>query len=207
MGIAIRYMGHSCFTLECRGYRICIDPYGDFVPGYGRLELEADAVYCSHAHDDHCFTAAVSLRDGGAGVSPFKVSEIQSFHDAEGGRRRGLNTVRIFEAEGLRIAHLGDIGCAPSSEGMEMLRDLDACMVPVGGFYTVDAAEAKALMDELAPRRIIPMHFRLGKYGFAEIGELSSFTELYGGVSFAGGDSFFLDEGSPEGVIVLEYGG
>ena len=35
----ITYYGHSCFTLESQGFRIVVDPYRDYVPGYKKLEL------------------------------------------------------------------------------------------------------------------------------------------------------------------------
>ena len=41
-----------------------------------------------------------------------------------------------------------------------MLKHLDAILIPVGGYYTIDAAQAKAVVDDLAPRVVIPMHYR-----------------------------------------------
>ncbi len=202
----ITYYGHSCFTLESQGFRVAVDPYRDYVPGYKKLELEADGVYCSHGHDDHAWVQAVSMRESSA-PDPFTVTEIAGFHDDAGGAKRGPNTMRIFEAEGLKVAHLGDIGCLPPEEDLERLKGLDACLVPVGGHYTIDAKQAKELMDILQPRVVIPMHFRLGKLGFAEIGTLEEFTKLYGAeeVSYAGSNAAELTKDSPEGVVVLQY--
>ena len=198
----ITYYGHSCFTLESQGFRIVVDPYRDYVPGYRKLDLESDAAYCSHGHDDHCWVQAVTMRENGA-KDPFTVTEIAGFHDDVRGAKRGPNTMRVFEAEGLKVAHLGDIGCMLPDEDLEKLKGLDACLVPVGGFYTIDAKQAKELMDILQPRVIIPMHYRLGKFGFAEIGELKTFTDLYEGVQFAGSQSIDLKKDYPQGVVVL----
>ncbi len=202
----ITYYGHSCFTLESQGFRIAVDPYRDYVPGYDKLELEANEVYCSHGHDDHSWVQAVALRCGG-GSSPFTVTEIAGFHDDVSGAKRGPNMMRVFEAEGLRVAHLGDIGCMPPEEDLAKLKGLDACLVPVGGFYTIDAKQAKALMDELKPRVIVPMHYRLGQYGFAEIGELSAFTRQYPTVFDMPGNALELTADTPAGVCVLRYAG
>ena len=103
----ITYHGHSCFTLRSAGYTIAIDPYDDHVPGYRHLQLKANAVFCSHGHSDHSWVQAVTIEEGGA--SPFTVTEIAGFHDDAGGAKRGPNTMRIFEAEGLKVAHLGDL--------------------------------------------------------------------------------------------------
>ena len=203
----ITYYGHSCFTLESKGFRIAVDPYRDYVPGYRPLALAAHASFCSHGHDDHCWTAAVEPPAGETPADPFTVTDIAGFHDDVRGAKRGLNTMRVFEAEGLRVAHLGDIGCLPPAEDLEKLKGLDACLVPVGGHYTIDAAQAKALMDLLQPRVIVPMHYRLGALGFAEIGTLDEFLKLYPAenVTFAGVNTLTLTKDSPEGVTVLQY--
>lgn len=202
----ITYYGHSCFALESQGFRVVVDPYRDYVPGYRALHLAADAVFCSHGHDDHAWVQAVTIREN-APADPFTVTEVAGFHDDAQGAKRGPNTMRIFEAEGLKAIHLGDIGCMPPEADLEKLKGADVCLVPVGGFYTIDAVQAKALMDILQPKIVIPMHFRLGDMGFAEIGTLDEFTKLYApeNVRFAGTDTLELTKETPAGVIVLEY--
>lgn len=201
MSVTLRYHGHACFTLTCDDFVAAIDPYKDYVPGYGPLRLVADAVYCSHAHDDHAYTEAVTLREGGR-ENPFAVTLIEGFHDDCGGSKRGPNTMRIFEADGLRIAHLGDIGCEPSEEDLQKLQGLDACLIPVGGFYTIDAVQAKALLDVIRPRVIVPMHYRLGRFGFEQIGELKAFTDLYENVQYFDTPELTLTKTAPQGVVV-----
>lgn len=178
--IKITYHGHSCFTIESEGYAAVLDPYTG-VEGYGELSLKANAVYCSHEHRDHGYREAVEIAAGGD--NPFRVTEIHSFHDPEGGALRGTNTIRIFEAGGVKLAHMGDIGCELKAEEKELLKGLDCILVPVGGTFTINPAEAKALMDELNPRTIIPMHYRLEGRGYGVLRELAEFTALYEGGS------------------------
>lgn len=74
---------------------------------------------------------------------------------------RGFVTAYLIENEGLRILHLGDVGSMPSDSFFEEVGSpVDVLMLPVGGFYTVDAREAMAIADRLNPNRIIPMHYR-----------------------------------------------
>jgi L-ascorbate metabolism protein UlaG (beta-lactamase superfamily) len=40
---------------------------------------------------------------------------------------------------------------------------VDILLVPVGGFYTIDATVATRVCDQLKPRIIIPMHFKNDK--------------------------------------------
>ena len=207
MSMKITYYGHSCFTIECKGFPVAIDPYCDSVPGYRPLSIEAYRTFCSHQHADHCWIQAVKLPAVFFKDDPFTIPRIQGFHDDVQGAKRGLNTMHIFIADGLKVAHLGDIGCMPPEEDLAKLKGLDACMVPVGGHYTIDAKQAKELMDVLQPRVIIPMHYRLGDLGFAEIGTLDAFTSLYAPeeVTFTGSDTFELTGDAPKGVIVLQY--
>lgn len=42
----------------------------------------------------------------------------------------------------------------------ERLTGLDILLIPVGGYYTIDAQSAAALCHRVQPRMIIPMHYR-----------------------------------------------
>ena len=176
--IKITWHGHSCFTLSSELYDIVLDPYEpESVPGLEPLELLADDVYCSHYHGDHGCEWIVDIREEHED-DPFKVTEIRSFHDPEGGKLRGENVIRIFNAKGVKVAHLGDIGCELTKEQKEKLTGLDAIMVPVGGFFTIGPKEAKKLMDELKPNVVIPMHYRGEGFGYDVIGTLDEYTKL-----------------------------
>ena len=172
--------GHSCFTLATEAGTLVIDPYEDgSVPGLSPLHLEADAVYCSHEHRDHGNRAAVALSGKPCAV---EVEELATWHDEVQGAKRGPNTMRIFSAEGLRVAHLGDLGCGLTPEQAEALSGLDALLIPVGGFYTIDAGQAKAVVDQLKPRVVVPMHYRGKDFGYEVIGPVEDFPALQGGV-------------------------
>ena len=54
--------GHSCFSVVTDAGTAVFDPYIDgMVPGLAPLSLTADAVYCSHGHDDHNARDKVAL--------------------------------------------------------------------------------------------------------------------------------------------------
>lgn len=73
---------------------------------------------------------------------------------------------------------MGDIGCPLTREQKDLLKHLDAILIPVGGYYTIDAVQAKAVVDNLAPRVVIPMHYRSDHFGYPVIGRLEEFTGL-----------------------------
>ena len=173
----ITWLGHSCFTVESQGYRIVLDPYKDgSVPGLAPVREEADQVLCSHGHNDHHGIECVSLRQGRP--SPFTVEAIDTWHDDKQGALRGSNTIHILSDGLCRVAHLGDLGCDLTPEQKDKLRHLTALLIPVGGHFTIDAAQAKRLADELSPTVVVPMHYRREGVGYDVIGTVEQFTTL-----------------------------
>ena len=109
--VKIEYFGHSCFRLSGLGQRVVLDPYADgSVPGCPDLRLDAEFVYCSHAHRDH--NASECVRICGGGAPKFALTELETDHDDAGGSKRGKNTIRIFDFDGIRVAVFGDLGRA-----------------------------------------------------------------------------------------------
>ena len=195
--------GHSCFSVVTGDGTAVFDPYIDgMVPGLAPLSLTADAVYCSHGHDDHNAVDKVTL----SGREPaFTVEALASFHDDRLGLLRGKNTVHILSAEGMRVAHLGDLGHLPGKKLLEKLRGVDALLIPVGGHFTIDAATARRAADEIGARVVIPMHYRLGDMGFPVIAELSAFTDLCGDVRYYDTNEIELTADAPAQTAVLRY--
>lgn len=174
--MTITWLGHSCFMLESGGFRILLDPYRE-VRGLPDIETEADAVYCSHGHFDHAYTEKVRLTKGKD--NPFTVHAVSVFHDGQGGTLRGPNTIRKFTAEGISVAHLGDLGHTLSPEQAAELGHCDAVLIPVGGYYTIDAPTAKEVAEAIGANVVVPMHYRNGPVGFDVLGTLEDFTKLY----------------------------
>ena len=172
----LTWLGHSCFLLEQDGYRIVTDPYTG-VEGYPPLSVSAHAVCCSHHHFDHDAVDAVTALP--PVKSPFTVREVETCHDEQGGALRGSNTVRVFTAGGVSVAHLGDLGHQLSAAQLDAIGSVDAVLVPVGGVYTVDAAGAKAVCDALHPRCVIPMHYHHAPYGLPNVAGVEDFLRLW----------------------------
>ena len=201
-GIRITWLGHACFLLESDGYSVLVDPYADHkVPGYGILRQEAHQVLCSHGHGDHNFTEAVTRKPDRP--CPFRITALDTFHDDQQGALRGTDTIHILDNGTLRAAHLGDLGCDLTQNQKESLKGLDALMIPVGGYYTIDAAQARKLVEEIRPKVTIPMHYRSGDLGYQEIGTLDAFTEFFDTVVEYPGDTLEITPDTDPHVAVL----
>ncbi len=196
----LTWNGHACFTFDTDMGTVVFDPYEiDYVPGLRLPNLAADVVLCSHGHNDHCYPQGVRNTRRAVG---FTVEAVDTFHDGEGGSLRGENKVHIIDAGGFRLAHLGDLGHIPTEAQYAAMGKIDVILVPMGGFYTIDAARAKEICDRLQPRIIVPMHFRKGEMGFDLIAEPEAFLDLYDHVTWIEGHTTELND-DLSGVVMF----
>lgn len=170
----IRWLGHSSFLITSdTGVKIITDPY---VSGgglsYGEIKETADIVTVSHGHGDHNNTAAVRGNPvvvnqvGTTEAKGIKFMGIATAHDEAGGKLRGGNIIFCFELDGIKVCHLGDLGHQLNDNQIAEMGQIDILLIPVGGYYTIDAEAAGQISDKLAPRLIIPMHFKTEKCDF-----------------------------------------
>ena len=161
----IKYWGHSCFYLQAsNGVSVITDPYTKV--GYELPQgLKCDILLVSHGHFDHAYAQAVNYRSlvsetGERECLGVKIKGIESFHDPLNGKLRGKNVIFKFEIDGLKICHFGDLGEPCSDALCDEIGAVDVLLLPVGGTYTIDAAQALAYAQKLAPKVVIPMHYK-----------------------------------------------
>jgi L-ascorbate metabolism protein UlaG (beta-lactamase superfamily) len=195
----IKWLGHSAFLLTASdGTAVITDPY---VPGsfsgqvkYGPIREPAHAVTVSHHHQDHDGVSGlpgqpVALdRTGAFKTGSISITGFETFHDSSKGSQRGRNTVYVFEADGLRVCHCGDLGHVLTAEQAAAIGRVDVLLLPVGGTFTVDAAAAQQVAEQLAARITVPMHYKTEKLGFG----------IAGVDDFARGKANVKRVGSPE---------
>ena len=168
----IKWLGHASFLITSdSGTKIITDPYiPDDRLHYGEINESADAVTVSHDHFDHGNVAAVKgspqVVKGDAEIKGIKFRGIATFHDSSGGKERGSNTIFCFEVDGVKVCHLGDLGHELTAEQAAQVGAVDVLLVPVGGFYTIDATVASKVAEQLKPKVVIPMHFKNSKCNF-----------------------------------------
>ncbi len=176
----LQWLGHSAFLLtSSRGSKILIDPPGANI-GYPIAPIAGvDAVLVSHEHGDH---NNVGLATGSPlvlrGLSATGWNEINqrvgdegevavrgvaTFHDNSQGSARGRNAIFVLEVDGLRLAHLGDLGHVLTPEQVQAMGAVDVLIVPVGGFFTIDAAAATQVVGQLNPKVVVPMHYKTAR--------------------------------------------
>ncbi len=178
----LTYLAHSTFLLETdAGARLVTDPV-DKGSGYDLHGVKADVVTVSHHHFDHDALDQVTGdpvvfdQVGAHAEKGFVIIGYPAFHDEEQGAKRGPNTLFKIEADGRTVVHLGDLGHDLDDAVVSVLKGADALLIPVGGKFTIDAKQAAALAERLAPKCVIPMHYKTPQLTF-EIAPLDPFLE------------------------------
>ena len=177
----IQWLGHACFRIAHKDWALLIDPYNsDYVVGYPKLTgVRADQLLISHDSYGHNYREGVVLSGRPESESPFTVTPMEVWHDTVCGIMRGACLVHLIECEGLRVAHMGDIGAPLTGEQQSKLFDLDAMMITAGSCTALPSQEVWRLTEELMPRVIIPMHYRDGKRGPRRLEHLEELTKYF----------------------------
>lgn len=167
----ILWLGHAAFLITSEsGKKILTDPYEsgsyDGALAYKPIEEEADVVTVSHQHADHYHPQGLKghpemVTDSGLQTAAgFTFKGISTFHDQRGGTERGKNIIFVFDVDDITICHFGDLGHVLSDTAISDIGKVDVALIPVGGFYTIDANEASEIVNKIAPKIVIPMHFK-----------------------------------------------
>ncbi len=191
----ITWYGHSCFLIEGGDVRILTDPFDETVP-YDFPKTGVDVVTVSHDHFDHNAVDRVAGRPivvkgvGERTAHGIDFIGIHSFHDDKEGAERGENTIYAFDLEGVRIAHLGDLGTSLDEGQIEALGDVRMLLIPVGGHFTIDAETASRIAKDLRGAKIvIPMHFKTDRIVDWPIETVEPFAKMMENVKRIGGPS------------------
>ena len=190
--LTLTWFGQSCFLIEtAAGTRVVTDPIPKGIGYELPAGLRADAVTISHEHPDHNNLALITGRPRvfrgltadkkgwtkiDDKVKDITIRSVGTYHDDKRGAERGLNAVFVFESGGLRIAHLGDLGHTLDDDELSAIGSVDVVLVPVGGHFTLDAAQATRVIDQLRPRLVIvPMHYRTAASTISQLATVDEF--------------------------------
>jgi L-ascorbate metabolism protein UlaG (beta-lactamase superfamily) len=215
----VTWYGQSAFALSEGEQRVFVDPFGSMEGARARgmtwnypaiAGAVADLLFVTHEHGDHNAVEVVAgvkqtiRSSAGTFDSPVgRVVGIASEHDAVAGTLRGANVIYVFELAGIRVCHLGDFGQAelrPAQRGA--IGKIDLLFVPVGGMATIDGRAAAALVDELEPSWVVPMHYRTPAISFLE--PLDDFLQaVQGEVVTLARPGFDTDDVRPEGGRII----
>ena len=168
--VRLSYLGHSMFLIQTQGGLDIITDYNGALPsGVPAPEV----VTMNHAHSSHWTDAVEGIPHVLRGWSDkFGISadhyltlgdtlirnvptDIRSWGTVE----ENGNSIFVFEAGGLCIAHLGHLHHEPTDEQYATLGRVDVLLVPVDGSYTMEQAAMMRVVSRLNSSVVIPMHW------------------------------------------------
>jgi L-ascorbate metabolism protein UlaG (beta-lactamase superfamily) len=221
--ITFKWYGQACFLIETsQGTRIITDPVQ--MGAYKVPEnVQPDIVTVSHEHADHNKVDAVSgnpvvlrgLTSGGRDfaqidrkIKDVEIFTVPSFHDPNQGQQRGKNAIFVFVFDGIKVAHLGDLGHILSDDQVKRIGPVDVVMIPVGGTYTIFGKEADQVISQLRPKMIVfPMHFKTDAANFLPYTG-NDFAKGKENAEKIEGNTFKLDLNNPPAhlkYVILNY--
>ena len=165
----ISYLGHSCFRLRGREASVVIDPYGKSVgiPTQVPSKFAADILLITHDHPGHNNRAMVGGNPkviegpGEYEVKGVGVRAVAAFHDDARGTKFGRMTLFAVRIDDVVVAHLGDLGHSLDEGQQDQLGSVDVLLLPVGGGNGLSLTQAVGVANQLEPKVVIPMHYRL----------------------------------------------
>lgn len=176
--LTLQWLGHSAFLIETStGTRVLTDPPDSSV-GYAISPIpRVDAVTVGHEHSDHNNVSLAQgtpqvLRGLTAGgdwaaidtrVKDVSFRTVGVNHDEAQGSVRGKNAVFVIVADGLRLAHLSDLGHTLTPQQVTAIGPVDVLLIPVGDVYTINSALATQVVAQLNPRVVVPMHYKTAR--------------------------------------------
>ena len=202
--MTVTWLGRACFRITHDGYSVVIDPYSAASTGYPELHVTADMVLVSHEHRGHNNREAVKLTGSGR-PCPFAIEKVVVSHDDANGNVRGMNTIHVLEADGIKLVHTGDVGLY--CDDGRLFRP-DALMIGCGSFRTLPPYVLKDMADAMGANVVIPMHYHHGDCGNRRISTAEDFTGLYDGecdVIDYPTNTIEITKGMPHQVAVLKY--
>ena len=226
----LTWYGHASFRVEGRSeggetVSVVTDPYTPETAGYPPVRERPDIVITSSVTDDfhdradlvpgpHTHVNALDVFDGDGGARDVAGLRIEAVEAAEAEHHPSGHPDRCamyaFRLDGLRVAHMGDVGNPLSARQIDFLRGTDVLLALAGGFPTIALPDLRAAIEEAKPRLVVPMHFRTLSYAPRNTHWIDAFLGLFDeeAVRFACAPSAEItSEGLPErtGALVLDY--
>ena len=211
--LKIKWLGQSCFLITNeRGINILTDPF-DNTLGYHMTKEKINIITISHEHYDHNNTMGIKgkpvVLKGPVNRDTHKIifKGISSYHDSVYGKNRGENTIFMIKTDQMALCHLGDLGHLLDAELLEQMNHVDILFIPVGGYFTINSAQAEQVIKQIRARIIIPMHYKTDAIKWS-IDPVSVFLDEKKNIKIISNNSFEISSSTlPEkpSIFVLNY--
>lgn len=168
--VRLTFLGHASFLIETKGGASAITDYN----GINRAPFAPSIVTMNNAHSTHWTTDVEPgvehilhgwSTEGGVAEHDVVVSDLRvrnvptSVRGRHGEAWANSNSIFVFEAEDLCIAHLGHLHHPLESYHLGELGVIDVLLVPADGMWTMPHRTAAEVIEQIRPSVVIPMHY------------------------------------------------
>lgn len=164
----ITWLGNSSFLIKTSlGKKILMDPF-DTLNTFN-TDINVDIItfskntYANIKAKD--FTKVISSADNYSDKD-ISIKGYLTYSDSYSGLKRGENIIYLYEIDGLKLCHLGYLGCLINNELINIFKNCDILFIPIGGHTCLDGNTAQKLCDLLNPKFIFPMCYKNSNSNF-----------------------------------------
>lgn len=154
----ITYLGAGAVRLSGKNINVVCDPYNDGA-GLGKLSAKADVVTLSGPEGFGVIEGTMVIDcPGEFEVKGAMITGVPArLHIDEAGCRGQAYSILI---DGVNVVVTGNISGRLDNTAVETLGKVDVLVVPVGGHgLTLDAEGAAAVVAQLEPSYVVPVHY------------------------------------------------
>ncbi|MBT4277712.1 MBL fold metallo-hydrolase [Candidatus Falkowbacteria bacterium] len=165
----IIWHGQSCFTVKSKPREsteeitVVINPFDPKKTGLKLSKLKADIFLLGCDDLDNNITKnTAAFTVNSPGEFEIKNNFIAGINSAENTeKKQGKNIIFSLEIEGVHLIHLGELTSLPEGDILSKIQNVDVLMVPVGGNKVINAKQAIEIINQIEPRIIIPMYYKI----------------------------------------------
>ena len=175
----IKWYGHASFIIsDSDGRSVITDPYTPETSGYQPITDVPDVVLTSSLNDDFHDRSDLILGDPPR-INMLDVARDSGEIEAAGLLFKGIESSEMYEhpyhepdkcamyrweMDGISIGHMGDVGNPFTPEEYDFFSGVDVFLALAGDVPTIRLPDLKQVIDRVAPKLVIPMHFRTLRY-------------------------------------------
>jgi len=167
--VELTFLGHATFLLRTAGGVTAIMDYTDYVPA----PITPDIATMNIAHPTHYSLSPDpgikhilrGWKDEGVAEHNFTLKDLRVFNVptnirewGTGGTRYAGNSIFVFEAAGLCIAHLSHLHHTLTEDHLRQLGPIDVALVPIDGLYTMPQSRSVEVVEQIKPKVVVPQH-------------------------------------------------
>lgn len=151
------------------GENVVLDPFA--MPPKDIVDFNPVAIVSTHEHYDHndkIFTASYDCEvllyeKGEIKTKDFRIYTVHGLHMGDDPAKSIVNYIAVVEVDGLRIAHMGDIGQTKlTREQLDEIGEIDIAFMQFENSYsdvTLENEKGFRIIEQINPKIVIPTHF------------------------------------------------